>query len=190
MYKKILVIVDMQNDFVSGCLGNEETKAVLPKIVKKIRDHGKDYDVICATKDIHYAESYMDSLEGKKLPIPHCIDGTDGAAICAELKDALDELMPSRPVIRFEKNTFGSKHLMAYLRNVCGRDTIIELCGVCTDICVVSNAICLRAELPNNIICVDASCCAGTSPSAHESALSTMASCQIDILEVNEHGKA
>ena len=185
MYKKILVVVDMQNDFVTGCLGNEETKSVLPKVVRKIREHGKEYDAIYVTKDIHF-DNYNETLEGQKLPVEHCIKGTKGANICKELSDALTELKKSRPVRFVEKHTFASKTLMDYLHAICGRNTVIEFCGVCTDICVASNAICLRAELPNNVIQVDASCCAGTTPLSHDNALSTMASCQIDIIEENE----
>ena len=179
--KKILVIVDMQNDFVTGCLGNDMTKAVLPKIVNKLKEHYHEYDAIYMTRDIHF-DNYMETLEGKKLPIPHCLKDGNGKNISKELWDVVKELREKRRFIKVvDKHTFASKELIDYLSVTCGVNDEIELCGVCTDICVVSNAICLRAELPNTVIKVDGNCCAGTTLDNHNSALATMASCQIDI---------
>lgn len=180
--KKILVIVDMQNDFVTGCLGNDMTKAVLPNIVKKLKEYYNEYDAIYMTRDIHF-DNYMETLEGKKLPVPHCMKNSTGEKICNELWDVVKELREKRKFIRvIDKHTFASKELVDYLFATCGVNDEIELCGVCTDICVVSNAICLRAELPNTIIKVDGSCCAGTSIEAHNAALRTMVSCHIDVI--------
>ena len=180
--KKILVIVDMQTDFVNGVLGNEETKAVLPKMVKKLRDHYNEYDAIYMTRDIHF-DNYLDTLEGKKLPVPHCMRNGTGKNIVKEIWDVVKELREKRKFVRVvDKHTFASKELIDYLSATCGVNDEIELCGVCTDICVVSNAICLRAELPNTVIKVDGSCCAGTSMEAHNAALTTMTSCQIDVV--------
>lgn len=183
--KKILVIVDMQNDFVNGCLGNEMTASVLPNVVKKLREHYSDYDAIYMTRDIHF-DNYMDTLEGKKLPVLHCLKDGNGKNICSDLWDVVKELREKHRFIRVvDKHTFASKELIDYLSATCGNNDEIEFCGVCTDICVASNAICLRAELPNTVIKVDASCCAGTTIENHDSALRTMASCQIDIIENN-----
>lgn len=180
--KKILVVVDMQNDFVNGVLGNDMTKAVLPNVVKKLKEHYRDYDAIYITRDIHF-DNYLQTLEGKKLPVEHCLKDGNGKNIVKELWDAVKELRKAGKFIRVvDKHTFASKELVDYLSATCGSSDVIELCGVCTDICVVSNAICLRAELPNTVIQVDANCCAGTTLENHNSALATMASCQIDII--------
>ena len=180
--KKILVVVDMQNDFVSGALGNEMTQAVVPKIVKKLTGHSNKYDVIYFTRDSHF-ENYSETLEGKKLPIPHCIKDTAGRNIVKEIWDVIKELRKSKKFVRIvDKHTFASKELIDYLSATCRENDEIEFCGVCTDICVVSNAIALRAELPNNVIKVDARCCAGTTMKSHNAALRVMNNCQIDIV--------
>ena len=186
--KKVLVIVDVQNDFINGCLGNDMTKIVLHKIVNKLKNNYMEYDAVYLTRDIHF-DNYMETLEGKKLPVPHCLKSGDGKNICDELWDVVKELREKRRFIRVvDKHTFASKELVDYLSVTCGSNDEIELCGVCTDICVVSNAICLRAELPNTVIKVDGSCCAGTTMKAHNAALRTMASCQIDIIG-RQYGK-
>lgn len=186
--KKILVIVDMQNDFINGVLGNEMTAAVLPKMIKKLREHYNEYDAIYMTRDIHF-DNYLNTLEGKKLPVPHCLKDGTGKNIVAELWDVAKELRANHKFVKVvDKHTFASKELIDYLSATCGSNDEIEICGVCTDICVVSNAICLRAELPNTVIKVDGSCCAGTTMKAHNAALRTMASCQIDIIG-RQYGK-
>ena len=186
--KKILVIVDMQNDFVDGVLGNDMTKAVLPKVVKKLNEKGNEYTSIYLTRDIHF-DNYMDTLEGKKLPVPHCIKGTGGENISKDLWDVVKELREQKKFVKvIDKHTFGSGTLIDYLSVTCGANDEIEFCGVCTDICVVSNVICTRMALPNTVIKVDAKCCAGTSMKAHNAALRTMASCQVDIVG-RQYGK-
>lgn len=181
--KKILVIVDMQEDFVTGALGNSETQAVVPKIVKKLQESGKGYSAILLTKDAHN-KNYGKTLEGKKLPVPHCIEGTDGYRVMSDIYKAVGELRESGVIVKnFKKHTFASDKLVEYLTAmslVSGKNFEIEIIGVCTDICVVSNALAIRAALPNTVISVDAKCCAGTSIKAHNAALRVMNSCQID----------
>lgn len=181
--KKFLVIIDMQNDFITGSLGSKLTQAIVPKLVEKLETHGKDYSTILLTRDIHF-EDYMDTLEGKKLPIPHCIlgDRNGGEMIVSEVWDVVSKLCESGISVKvFDKHTFASTKLIDYLATITSNFEI-ELVGVCTDICVVSNAIGLRAALPNTIIKVDEKCCAGTSEETHNAALITMKSCQIDII--------
>lgn len=182
--KRVLVIIDMQNDFVAenGVLSNEMTRAVLPKVVRKLKVHYNKYDAIYLTRDIHF-ENYLETLEGKKLPIPHCIRNTDGKNIHEDIWNVVKELRKKKRYIRvIDKHTFGSKELIDYLSATCGTNDIVEFVGVCTNICVVGNAIPLRMELPNTIIRVDANCCAGTTVKDHNAALRTMNSCQIDII--------
>lgn len=180
--KKILVIVDAQNDFVSGTLGSGMAESAMDNIVKKISKHGNEYDMIIFTRDIHF-ENYMETLEGKKLPVLHCQKGSKGSMIVERVWNAVSELKKNGKRVRtFDKHTFGSRELVDYLATVCTRKDTIEFCGVCTDICVVSNVICLRAALPNNTIVVDAKCCAGVTEENHNAALVTMASCQIEIV--------
>ncbi len=174
--KKILVIIDMQNDFIDGALGSCEAQAIVPDIVRKIKEYDGD---IFLTLDTHY-ENYMQTNEGKNLPVPHCIKGTSGHELGQEIKDALlDRIYTS-----VEKNTFGSTALVRIIEEEYKTGEIsFELCGLCTDICVVSNALMLKAYFPEAPISVDASCCAGVTPEKHKAALETMRSCQIDIIE-------
>ena len=138
--QKILIVVDMQNDFIDGALGTPEAVAIVPKVEQKIREFpGK----VIFTRDTH-GERYLETQEGKHLPVPHCIKGTKGWEICPQLED-------------------------------------ITLVGLCTDICVISNALLLKAFLPETPIIVDASCCAGVTPKSHEIALDAMRMCQINI---------
>lgn len=182
MNKKILVVVDVQNDFIDGALGNDETKAIVPKLVKKLKKYGKDYDSIYLTRDIHY-DNYLDTLEGKKLPVPHCIKKSGGESINKDVWEAVQMLRKQKKYVGVvDKNTFASKDLIAILSQVCSSSDEIELCGVCTDICVVANAIGLRTAMPNTVIKVDSHCCAGTSIKAHNAALRTMSSCQVDVI--------
>ena len=173
--KKFLIVVDMQRDFVDGALGSPEAAAIVPNVVRKIE--GFDGEIV-VTFDTHH-ENYMDTAEGKKLPVPHCIKGTPGWALDASIAAALER----KGFTAVEKPTFGSTVLPGVLRKKAGEeDFSIELVGLCTDICVVSNALLLKASFPENRISVDASCCAGVTPKSHEAAIATMASCQIDIL--------
>lgn len=172
--KKILVVVDMQNDFVDGALGSKEAVAIVPAVVKKISEFDGE---IFATYDTHF-ENYMATAEGKKLPVPHCIKGTDGWLLNPQVRQALEKKQYT-PV---EKKTFGSCDLPVLIKNAAGEeDFTIELIGLCTDICVVSNALILKANFPEAPIAVDAACCAGVTPEKHEAALETMRSCQIDV---------
>lgn len=172
--KRFLIVVDMQKDFVDGALGSPDAVAVVPAVVRKIAAFDGDIFVTC---DTHF-ENYMDTSEGRKLPVPHCIKGTDGWALNAEVAASL----AGKTFTRVEKRTFGSVALPTLIRQAAGRqDFAIEIIGVCTDICVVSNALILKANFPEAQITVDASCCAGVTPARHEAALETMRSCQIDV---------
>ncbi|MBQ8920852.1 MAG: cysteine hydrolase [Oscillospiraceae bacterium] len=173
--KNILIVVDMQKDFVDGALGTKEAVAIVPAAAKKIAAFDGE---IIATIDTHFAD-YMDTAEGKKLPVPHCIKGTDGWQLDADIAAALGK-KGYTPVI---KHTFGAEDLPAFIRQIAdGEPFRIELIGLCTDICVVSNALLLKAHFPEIPIAVDAACCAGVTPQKHDAALETMRSCQIDIL--------
>ncbi len=173
--KRFLVVVDMQKDFVDGALGTPEAVSILPAVVDKIR---KFDGTVIATFDTHY-ENYLDTAEGKKLPVPHCILATDGW--CAH--PALEEAMLEKGFIPVRKLTFGSVDLPGtIMRHAGNEDFSIELIGLCTDICVVSNALILKACFPNVPISVDAACCAGVTPELHREALDVMRSCQIDIV--------
>ena len=169
-----LVVVDMQRDFVNGSLGTAEAESIIPQAVEKIRGFEGE---IFVTYDTHF-EDYLESAEGKKLPVPHCIQYTPGW----ELDDRIAEALEGKPVTRVEKHTFGSDELpdLIFGKSV-DDDFSIELIGLCTDICVVSNALLLKANFPEIPISVRASCCAGVTPEKHEAALETMRSCQIDI---------
>ena len=181
--KKILVIVDMQEDFVTGVLGTPEAQAIVPRIIKMLQKNGKNYSAILLTKDAHN-KNYGKTLEGKKLPVPHCIEGTDGYRVMSDIYKEVEELRKTGVTVKnFKKHTFASDKLVEYLTAmvlVNNKNIEIEIIGVCTDICVVSNALTIRAALPNTVISVDAKCCAGTSIKAHNAALRVMNSCQID----------
>lgn len=172
--KKFLVVVDMQKDFVDGALGSREAVAIVPAVVKKIESFDGE---IFVTYDTHF-ENYMQTSEGKHLPVPHCIKGTDGWQLNNDVENALS----GKKFTKVEKNTFGSVDLPKLIEQAAdGVDFAVELIGLCTDICVVSNALLIKATFPEAPIAVDAGCCAGVTPQAHEAALATMASCQITI---------
>lgn len=173
--KKILVVVDIQNDFVDGALGTPEAVAIIDNAVEKIKSFDGD---IFVTYDTHY-ENYMDTLEGKKLPVPHCIKGTDGWRLNEKIAEALKD----KNYKSVEKLTFGSVELPDLVKEAIGNETAeITLIGLCTDICVVSNALLLKANFLNSEIYVDSSCCAGVTPKTHNAALQTMKCCQINII--------
>lgn len=173
--KHFLVVVDMQKDFVDGALGTAEALSIIPAAVDKILSFGGELFV---TYDTHF-EDYLNSAEGKKLPVPHCIYGTPGWELDARIAGAVEEM----PHYKVQKYTFGSTTLPHLMMEVADGDAFsIELIGLCTDICVVSNALLLKAHFPDAPISVDAACCAGVTPELHEAALKTMRSCQIDIL--------
>lgn len=172
--KKILAVIDMQNDFIDGALGTAEAAGIVEKVVDKIRSYPAD--CIYATRDTH-GEDYMETSEGRYLPVKHCIKGTKGWEIRPEVAKA----MPQAVII--DKPTFGSKELARKLFEESQKEEIeIELAGLCTDICVVTNALLLKTELPEVKISVDASCCAGVTPESHEAALLTMKMCQIEVV--------
>lgn len=173
--KKFLVVVDMQKDFVDGSLGTAEAVAIVPNVVKKINEFEGD---IFVTYDTHF-DNYMETSEGKKLPVPHCIKDTDGW----KLNDQVAEALKSKEYTEVEKITFGSVDLPDMIFKAAGdEDFSIELVGLCTDICVVSNTLILKANYPEKDITVDASCCAGVTPESHSAALTTMKMCQINVI--------
>ncbi|MBE5813116.1 MAG: cysteine hydrolase [Clostridiales bacterium] len=173
--KKILVVVDMQKDFIDGALGSKEAELIVDNVVKKINEFEGE---IFVTLDTHY-ENYMETSEGKMLPVPHCIKGTDGWKLNSEINEAL---MDKKHEI-VEKNTFGSVDLPNLIKNKINEEEVeIELIGLCTDICVVSNALILKANFPEINMIVDASCCAGVTVEKHKAALETMKSCQINVI--------
>ena len=173
--KKILIVVDMQNDFVDGALGSKEATLIVPAVVEKINAFEGD---IIVTYDTH-SQNYMETQEGKHLPVPHCIKGTDGWLLNEKVQSAVNK----RTYKTIEKPTFGSTELVEYItKNYVPRDIEIELIGLCTDICVVSNALLLKASLLETKISVDAACCAGVTPESHRAALTTMKMCQVHII--------
>lgn len=183
MERKFLVIVDMQNDFVTGSLGSKEARAIIPNAVKRIKECEESGYVIYATQDTHY-EDYLSTPEGKKLPVPHCIQGTKGWDLNPEIKEALTGHDYNAVI----KPTFGSESLIDRLwgeyemSDFKECEMVIEVIGLCTDICVISNVLMLKANFPDAVIRVNASCCAGVTPELHEAALKVMKSCQIDII--------
>lgn len=168
--KKLLVVVDMQNDFVDGALGTKEAQAIVPAVAEKIAAASKEGTTIVFTRDTH-GDNYLHTKEGQQLPVLHCISGSGGWQIIPELAPYVADNKI------FDKPTFGSLELMHYAQAE-GFDTI-ELIGLCTDICVISNAMLLKAALPEASIMVDSSCCAGVTPKSHEGALAAMQMCQI-----------
>lgn len=171
--RKLLVVVDMQNDFIDGSLGTAEAVSIVPNVVAKINNWDGD---IITTQDTHYP-NYLETREGKHLPVPHCIIDTEGHKI----NDAVFKaLINTRHFMTLNKLTFGSTALPELIRSQ-GYE-YIELVGLCTDICVVSNAMLLKAHYPELDIAVDATCCAGVTPESHNAAIQTMKMCQIDII--------
>ena len=174
--RKLLIVIDMQNDFIDGSLGTKEAVAIVDAVKEKIRSYPKE-DVI-ATMDTHFAD-YLETQEGQNLPVVHCIKDTDGWQIRPELAELIF------PENIYEKPTFGctelAEDLKAYYEQE--EDIELELVGLCTDICVVSNALLFKAAMPEVKISVDARCCAGVTPEKHLAALETMRSCQICVTE-------
>ena len=175
--QKFLIVVDMQNDFIDGALGTKEAAAIVPKAREKIKAFSGR---VIFTRDTH-EENYLKTQEGKNLPVPHCIKESSGWQIRPELEELRKE-----PAV--DKPTFGSCTLGNFLKGENEKDPIeeITLIGLCTDICVISNALLIKAYLPEIPIKVDAACCAGVTPESHKIALSAMKGCQIEI--INEQG--
>lgn len=172
---KVLVVVDMQHDFVDGALGSEAAKAIVPHVASKIEDYRSRGDYVICTRDTHQAD-YLSTQEGRNLPVPHCIAHTPGW----EILEALHcENFP-----KVDKVTFGSKELPQKLQEAFPLEDMesIELVGLCTDICVISNAMVLKAFFPEVPLIVDSRCCAGVTSQSHENALEAMKVCQINVI--------
>ena len=172
---KYLIVVDMQKDFVTGVLGTKEAQQILPAVAEKVQSFEGQ---VIFTRDTHQSD-YMETQEGKYLPVPHCIQGSDGW----QLADELEEFRRAQNIPVYDKVTFACPELARDLTKANEQEAIesIELIGVCTDICVVSNALTIKAHLPEVPMYVDPACCAGVTPQAHEAALATMRSCQIQM---------
>lgn len=178
--RKILLLIDCQNDFIDGVLGTEEAQKALPGIVEKVKQFNGD--AIFYTLDTHY-DNYLSTLEGKKLPVKHCIVDTPGWHYPKELVDAMIEKSNNCKLRSATKITFGADYLPGLVRGTFPDEDIeIEAIGFCTDICVISNVLILKAAFPEAKITVDSSCCAGVTPNKHEAALEVMRSCQIDVV--------
>ena len=168
----VLVVVDMQKDFISGALGTKEAVAIVPRVTEKIAQAKKAGKTVVFTRDTHH-EDYLQTQEGKNLPVPHCIENTPGW----EIDPALD----TTGARFFDKPSFGSEELVQYLKGL-DNLTSAEFVGLCTDICVISNAMLLKAYFPEKEIAVRSDCCAGVTPESHAEALRAMKRCHIDII--------
>lgn len=168
----ILIVVDMQNDFIDGALGTAEAVAIVPKVAEKVRGFK---GTVIFTRDTH-GENYMQTQEGRNLPVPHCIKGSRGWEVCPALE-------PLRTGLTIDKPTFGSAELGKVLLELDTKERVgsITLVGLCTDICVISNAMIAKAFLPEVPVTVDAACCAGVTPESHRNSLSAMRMCQVRI---------
>lgn len=165
--KKTLIVVDMQNDFIDGSLGTKEAVAIVGNVKKKIEEYAAAGNEIIFTRDTHHAD-YLNTNEGKHLPVEHCIEGTDGWKIAEGLEVA--------GAIYIDKPSFGYTDWAKYKLEE------VELVGLCTDICVVSNALIIKAVYPEIKVSVDSNCCAGVTPESHLAALTTMKMCQVEVL--------
>jgi nicotinamidase-related amidase len=166
--KRSLIVIDMQNDFITGSLGTKEAQAILPNVKKKIEEYNARGDEIIFTRDTHQA-NYLSTNEGKHLPVKHCIVNTQGWQIADGL-----EINDCQYI---NKSTFGWTNWRVY-----DYFEEIEIIGICSDICVISNALILKATFPEANITVDANCCAGTTPDNHKAALAVMKACQINVI--------
>ncbi len=176
---KVLIVVDMQKDFVDGSLGTKEAVAIVPTVAQEI---GKNYDHIFFTRDTHQSD-YLQTNEGRHLPVEHCIEDTNGWQLDKEVVQALRKL-PEDSYTLLNKPTFGSDRLIDLLKKYDEEERIdsITLIGLCTDICVVTNALLVKTAFPEIEIKVLKDCCAGVTPESHEAALTTMKMCQIEIV--------
>lgn len=172
MAKNVLAVIDMQNDFIDGALGTKEAEAIVENVAAQIRDF--DGEVVY-TRDTHL-ESYLGTQEGRKLPVPHCIRDTEGWQIRAQVSQAC-----SKDARVFDKPAFGSVELAEYLRDMPDLESV-TLIGLCTDICVISNAFVIKAFLPEVTVRVNADCCAGVTPESHRNALEAMKMCQVEVV--------
>ena len=165
--KKTLIVVDTQKDFIDGALGSKEAVAIVENVKRKIAEYAENGDEIIFTRDTHQ-ENYMETNEGKHLPVPHCIEGTDGWKI--------GEGLEVEGALYIDKPSFGYMNWKDYNLEE------VEIVGLCTDICVVSNALIIKATFPEIKVSVDASCCAGVTPESHAAALTTMKMCQVEVI--------
>lgn len=178
---KVLVVVDMQKDFVDGALGSPEAQAIVPNVAAKVKEYAEmENGLVVYTRDTHFAD-YADTREGRYLPVPHCIFETEGWEIVPEV------LNDQAAVVILNKETFGYSAIAEEIGYIVNGELdqeidSIEVCGLCTDICVVSNALILKANFPEIPFVVDSACCAGVTPEKHEAALEVMRSCQIDVI--------
>ena len=172
--RKILLVIDMQNDFINGALGTPEAEAIVGRVAEEIRKYPTEN--VISTRDTH-TEDYLNTQEGRKLPVVHCVRGTPGWKLHPEIAAAL------KGAAIIDKPTFGSKELAEKLSLLSEQDDLeVTLAGLCTDICVVSNALLIKAFLPETPVRVIADCCAGVTPESHQAALGTMRMCQIEIV--------
>ena len=167
---KVLCVIDMQNDFIDGSLGTKEAEAIVGNVENKIREYLDNGDTVIFTRDTH-EENYLDTQEGKMLPVRHCIRGTKGWELSDKLTAEGSEII--------DKPSFGSYELAGKVASL--EPESVEIVGLCTDICVVSNALLIKARIPETPIFVDSSCCAGVTPDTHMKALDTMKMCQINV---------
>ncbi|MCL2010740.1 MAG: cysteine hydrolase [Synergistaceae bacterium] len=170
---KLLIVVDMQNDFITGSLGSPQAERIVPDVKAKIEEYKRNGNKVIFTRDTHY-DGYLTTQEGRHLPVPHCIHGTQGHLTSSELDADGCEV--------FDKTSFGSLELAKKIAGLAQDIDEIELCGLCTDICVVSNALILKAQLPETKVTVDARCCAGVTENSHKAALLTMKMCQVNVI--------
>ena len=170
--RKVLIVVDMQNDFITGALGSQMALDIIPNVLHKCEEARRNQDMIIFTKDLHYKEDYCELLEGAYVP-PHCLAESNGHWILPELAPYAD--------YRVVKNTYAYQYWGEW-RDAFEQVKYIELIGVCTDICVISNALLLRSMYPSIPICVDASCCAGSKVYLHDAALEVMKSCNVEVI--------
>ena len=168
---KLLIVIDMQNDFIDAALGTKEAVAIVPKVAAKIAECRKSGYEVVFTRDTHH-EDYLNTQEGKKLPVVHCVEGTDGWKISSQLDVGASKVI--------DKPSFGSLALAEYVAALPALEEV-ELVGLCTGICVISNALILKARLPELKVSVDSSCCACVTPESHETALAAMRLCQVDV---------
>ena len=169
---KVLAIIDMQKDFIDGALGTKEAVSIVPKVAARLKRAREDGETVVFTRDTHHVE-YLSTQEGRNLPVPHCIEETEGWQI--------DAALPVLDAPVFDKPGFGSPALIEYLKRLPELERV-EFIGLCTDICVISNAMLIKAFLPETPIIVDASCCAGVTPQSHKNAIEAMKMCQITIV--------
>ena len=179
---KVLIVIDMQNDFVYGALGTPQAASIVSNVVNKINRYNESNDLICYTQDIHDG-SYSETIEGKTVP-PHCAVLSEGSLIVPEVYQALEDAAATHRLVL--KDTYGYNAWAENYPLVGWEPDIIELCGVCTDICVISNALILRSLYPKAVIVVDASCCAGVTVAKHRAALEVMKSCSINVINESE----